>query len=421
MNSLVHPAFHGCGNCIVFCTDDNYIYLTAVAVQSILENRNLEEKYDIVILHSGISEEHIAQYDKLFGGYDNFSVRCVNISEYVYERQFFIGNTNSSSQAAYYRLVIPWVLDDSYHRALYLDGDMIVRHDVMPLFQIDLEDKLIAAVRDYWGICFCYKPGDGRRAYRESIGLHDIDNYVISATVLFDLTKIRKEYNTESILTLCESRQWLLYDQDVLNVLFYRRIKRLSPTWGTIADFKENCFLPQALQTELAEIEDPAIFHFAGFRKPYCTDKTPFDTEFWLLASHTCYFAELLQKCNDIHRTRLIVNDLEKAVCNGERTYVQPSFPADFTQIEFAKDWVRLDEAYEEQKKRADKLQYDLDCVHNSASFRIGRAITWAPRELRGGTRGLKEHGAGYTLRRMLYHMGLWKDEEASEGPENRL
>ena len=66
----------------------------------------------------------------------------------------------------------------------------------------------------------------------------------------------------------------------------------------------------------------------------------------------------------------------------------------------------------EKQKKCADTLQYDLDCVHNSVSFRFGRAATWLPRKVRGGVWCLRDHGIGYTVRRLLYHMGLWKDEE---------
>lgn len=34
-----------------------------------------------------------------------------------------------------------------------------------------------------------------------------------------------------------------------------------------------------------------------------------------------------------------------------------------------------------------ERLRYDLDCVHQSHSFRIGRAITWLPRALRDGVR----------------------------------
>lgn len=80
----------------------------------------------------------------------------------------------------------------------------------------------------------------------------------------------------------------------------------------------------------------------------------------------------------------------------------------------------KLRQELEKQKKCADTLQYDLDCVHNSVSFRLGRAITWAPRKVRGGVRCLRDHGAGYTVRRTLYHMGLWEDEETPRGSENR-
>ena len=42
------------------------------------------------------------------------------------------------------------------------------------------------------------------------------------------------------------------------------------------------------------------------------------------------------------------------------------------------------------------------------------------PLKLRGGIQCYRDHGAGYTFRRTLYHMGLWEDEEAPKGPENR-
>ena len=71
----------------------------------------------------------------------------------------------------------------------------------------------------------------------------------------------------------------------------------------------------------------------------------------------------------------------------------------------------------EEQK---DKLRRELNSVQNSVSFRIGRSITWLPRKVRGGAQCYRDHGTGYTVRRTLYHMGLWEDEEAPKSPENR-
>jgi len=55
-------------------------------------------------------------------------------------------------------------------------------------------------------------------------------------------------------------------------------------------------------------------------------------------------------------------------------------------------------------------LQSDLAHVHASVSFRVGRAITWLPRKLRGGVRCYREHGYAYTFDRLLVHMKLRKD-----------
>lgn len=52
--------------------------------------------------------------------------------------------------------------------------------------------------------------------------------------------------------------------------------------------------------------------------------------------------------------------------------------------------------------------------IRNSASFRVGRAITWLPRKVLGGVRCYQEHGAGYTWERLLIHMHI----KAENSPE---
>ena len=59
------------------------------------------------------------------------------------------------------------------------------------------------------------------------------------------------------------------------------------------------------------------------------------------------------------------------------------------------------------------RIQYELDCMAHSVSFRVGRVITFVPRKVRNGVRCYREHGVAYTIRRTLWHLGLisWKDE----------
>ena len=66
---------------------------------------------------------------------------------------------------------------------------------------------------------------------------------------------------------------------------------------------------------------------------------------------------------------------------------------------QLVKERVCLEASSESQKQRADTLQYDLNCIHNSISFHIGRAITWLPRKVCGGVRCFRDNnGLGRTL-----------------------
>ena len=60
---------------------------------------------------------------------------------------------------------------------------------------------------------------------------------------------------------------------------------------------------------------------------------------------------------------------------------------------------------YKKIIERQNALQNDLDHIHSSLSYRIGRTITWLPRKIRGGVRCYQEHGLRYTAQRVVYHL----------------
>lgn len=55
-------------------------------------------------------------------------------------------------------------------------------------------------------------------------------------------------------------------------------------------------------------------------------------------------------------------------------------------------------------------LQKEIRNIHASASYRIGRFITFIPRKIRGGVRCYREHGWRYTWQRVLVHLGVKED-----------
>lgn len=55
-------------------------------------------------------------------------------------------------------------------------------------------------------------------------------------------------------------------------------------------------------------------------------------------------------------------------------------------------------------------INHEFDCMSHSLSFRIGRAITWGPRRVRGGCACIVEHGLLYTIKLCLKKVGVIKN-----------
>ena len=64
------------------------------------------------------------------------------------------------------------------------------------------------------------------------------------------------------------------------------------------------------------------------------------------------------------------------------------------------------------EAQKARNLEGELNSIKGSVSFRLGRALTWAPRKVRGLVRCYQEHDAKYTFERVLYHLHLGPDND---------
>lgn len=292
-------AFQECDNCIVLAANERYVPYMSVALQSIYDHSDKNRRYDIIILHKDITKQTREVLQGMLGDKRSYiSLRFINVASHVRLKHFYTSNRRDFSGEAYYRLMIPWLIEDGYRYALYIDGDMVMKQDIYDLFAVDLHGKMLGAVKDYWGICNCFIPGDGRKEYRESIGLYDIEHYVISSTLMFDLEQFRKQYTLASVLKLAQSRDWVQHDQDVINIMCREQIFFYGAEWGFVTDYGNNHYLPQYMQDELEQARSKiAIVHYAGRRKPWKHSFCEFDMVFWKCAQQTPYF-ELLLKMN---------------------------------------------------------------------------------------------------------------------------
>ena len=159
------------------------------------------------------------------------------------------------SPAAYWRIFFARHLHrlGTYGRALYLDGDVLVRRALAPLFVTDLHGHALGARVE--------KP---RPEVARATALHGLANgaYFNSGVLLFDMThpRLAEALDRAAASATDERVPKLFHDQCALNLGFRGLFQPLPTLWNT----------PVAERAQLVDLsEDAAILHFLERPKPW--------------------------------------------------------------------------------------------------------------------------------------------------------
>lgn len=302
MKEKLWPAFEKNNIAVAFAANDVFVPYMATMIYSIIATGSKDNNYDFVVLESGISTQNQQKLHEMAEPFENVSLRCVDVTEYIEGYTFFVGNKENFTKESYYRLLLPELMGE-YEKVLYLDGDMVALTDVAELYRTELGDKLLASSRDLCGMIAYYNPLVDLKKYRDKeLGIKEPDNYFIAGMLLFNIPAFRKQYSTEYLLRFATSRDWRQHDQDVLNVLCQGRTKLVSAAWDVMApEFNE--YLPKELKAELEEsLANPKILHFGGDMKPWLCMDAPFGEHFWRYAAQTPYIQEIIRRRLELDR-----------------------------------------------------------------------------------------------------------------------
>jgi lipopolysaccharide biosynthesis glycosyltransferase len=123
------------------------------------------------------------------------------------------------SIATYYRLFLPYVIDASIRKVLYLDCDILVRRSVKGLFRKTKPETVIVGASDI-----------NEEDHADRVG---VDVYVNTGVLTMDMIGIRKMYTMESMAEgiakiMDQPMKILLGDQDIINMLFAGHIEKVS-------------------------------------------------------------------------------------------------------------------------------------------------------------------------------------------------
>ena len=239
---------------ILITIDDNYLDIAMDMLYSLKLNN---KKLTIHLIYDNLSKESI---DKLSYFIKENKIGILK-SYYFDSRELDLSVIKNDyiTTTCYFRLFAPFIIED-VDRLLYLDPDIVCQKNIEELYNIDLEDKIIA--------------GSINMLKRDVMFLKEIicntiripieSDYINSGMLLIDTKKYREFISINTLKDfLKENKNILEYqDQDAINILFNKKIKIVDNNWNyqiNAADWW-NIHL------------DNAIIHYSESKKPWKED-----------------------------------------------------------------------------------------------------------------------------------------------------
>ena len=212
-----------------------YSKFTGTAMLSIFENHNPPPQrlpsITVHILHDNtLTQDNREKFIYLAGRYNQL-VKFYNVEELCPDKISEIieaapGVKNSFvSLGTFYRLMVPVIIPTELDRIIYLDSDLIVNLDIKELWQIELNDKLLAA--------FPETLNNGKVTKSYSLcedGIVKCEDYFNSGVTIMNLNRLRDEENiiTNGLLFRARNPRYQDYrDQNVLNYCFSTQALKL--------------------------------------------------------------------------------------------------------------------------------------------------------------------------------------------------
>ncbi|MEG1804296.1 MAG: glycosyltransferase family 8 protein [Clostridia bacterium] len=262
---------------IFFAVDDNYVPYLTVALRSLIDNANQENKYSVYILNNGLNttnKDIIYSYQC-----DNFEIEFVNVCERLASCCDALDTRDYYTKTTYFRFFIQ-TLFPQYDKALYLDADIVVLGDISKLYNVEIGDnflgaipeQIVASVKEY-------------RDYSKIVLGLDYRKYFNAGILVMNLKKFR-EYDIEQcFIQMIKTYKFetIAQDQDYLNFIAKDKVTYIPLSWN------KEC-VQDGYKGELN------LIHYALFKKPWTYYGIKYDKYFWQYAVKTVFYDLLFQK-----------------------------------------------------------------------------------------------------------------------------
>ncbi|MBW4554039.1 MAG: glycosyltransferase family 8 protein [Aphanocapsa sp. GSE-SYN-MK-11-07L] len=279
---------------IVCAADNNYAMPLAVTMRSVIENLKADRKIIFFVIDGGITtfnQQKILkslpnrQCDVQFLQISDALVKLIREAHELPESSDLGIKSDYVSIASFYRLLISDILPPEIEKVIYLDCDLIVEGDLEQLWQVNLDENYLLAVRDTW-IPNVSCPT--AKLNYEQLGIAPGSKYFNAGVLVLNLKKWRANQMSPKALQYFKQNLPYIgwYDQGLLNALLVGQWGELDPRWNFNAtsfyDYASENYLPWhesksmfSEETYNNLVRHPFILHYVSVKKPWTSRHTP--------------------------------------------------------------------------------------------------------------------------------------------------
>jgi len=271
---------------IVVCIDKAFVMPTGVMMYSACVNNQ-----DTDIMFHIVADESVTDKDRkdLIRTVESFKGKHVTF--YTLDSRSFselpaLEGNSRLNQSTYYRLFLTEILPNHLDKVLYLDGDLIIRHSLLPIWNTDLSNYAIAAVTDN---------AESTMSIYERLNYPSQLSYFNAGVLLVNLHYWRSHNVLKTFNSFMQEHRSdiIQHDQDVLNAVFCRQKVILPIKYNATLNFYSRwpIYDFSKYKDEVLEArKDPVIIHYTS-EKPwqYCRYPHPLENVFFRYQSQTCW------------------------------------------------------------------------------------------------------------------------------------
>ncbi|MEX2805644.1 glycosyltransferase family 8 protein [Streptococcus sp. H31] len=249
---------------LLYSIDDSYVDQFKVTLFSVWQNATVKNMAVYVLQKKLLHRNNeITDFCRQLG----LAYFPVVIGEEAFEDA---PTTNRYPETIYYRLLAHEYLPEHLDRILYMDADILCLNDIIPLYRLDLSDKLFAAASHTSDTNIPELVNKLRLRNFESEG------YFNSGVLLMNLELGRQEVRRQDILSYIEKNSLLLFlpDQDILNALYgHKTLLIPDQIYNYDARYNILYFTRSSGKWDLDWVIEHTVFlHFCGRDKPWKKD-----------------------------------------------------------------------------------------------------------------------------------------------------